>query len=250
MAKARNNRSAGNTQKPAEKPAAQSTPKVDWSTMFVIAVYLFLTDGFDVAALQARYRDIPAGARTAKLPLAGFKAAGEHMFAVMDAIDNLPASTPSTKAGLSDDSKAAILTAAVLSIVLARLNVIDPVLSGLVDAGRAIDADAFASTLAKVQKSVSDISVGNDRKTVVSPTSGKPVTLSTLVSAGIIPAGTVLTGPNDAKATVQADGKVQFGNESLSLSAAAGKAAKHSQNGWDFWRMDGDLIGPKRAIIV
>jgi hypothetical protein len=71
--------------------------------------------------------------------------------------------------------------------------------------------------------------------------------LSDLVESGALAAGTKLTGPKDAKATVQKDGRLRVGNQNFDNPTAAAKACTEgspSTNGWAFWQVE-DAEGNK-----
>lgn len=72
-------------------------------------------------------------------------------------------------------------------------------------------------------------------------------TLEDLIKRGDLATGTVLTGPGDAKARINKDGKIQVGTgsdaqvfENFSGAARHVKGEGKSVNGWDFWSVEKD----------
>jgi hypothetical protein len=67
------------------------------------------------------------------------------------------------------------------------------------------------------------------------------VTVSDLMSAGLVRAGQALLGPSqrDANAKIAPDGRISVdGTIYPSLSTAASSIAKLETNGWTYWRIE------------
>jgi uncharacterized membrane-anchored protein len=109
-------------------------------------------------------------------------------------------------------------------------------------AAKAVDSDTFVA--AHKSAVVNIAKVGTGARTY------NPIGMKDLIDAGTVKVGQVMTGANDVKGTVLADGKVSTTKAGKvfvgSVSATAGHHKGASQNGWEFWRIDGTLINTLR----
>lgn len=240
-----------------EAPAAPAEPKVeiDHDANLYKAIVDFGNDK-DVAALQAAYREVPSPSRGRVQGIAMKRAMQEAGFGmdvlgdVLDAFNNLPAATKSTRTKPTVDEPTA------QRIRLAGLMVAYSVLQSEFPPEAHTDAaewfangapEAHAQAILKVAENAVKASAKTGRGG-----SGNRATLSEklpdLLARGAVTVGQVLKGANDAEATILDGGKVSTGGQEFdNLSAAArhhrpakdGSGKGTSTNGWDFWTIDG-----------
>lgn len=105
-------------------------------------------------------------------------------------------------------------------------------------------AKAVKATEVRAPRASSGGGGGGDRKSY-------STTLASLIEAGTLPVGTVLTNAKkDLKAEVVEGGKLRIANgeEYDSPSTAATKSGVGSVNGWEFWKLeDGKSLGSLRG---
>lgn len=251
------------TEAPTPAPEAKvDKPKVDHEQNLFDAIVIFAGDTSDEASLQEAYRAVPAAARGKAQGVAMKRAMAEGgvdmevLGSVLDAFNNLPTATKASRTKVELDPT---LAGAIR-------------LKGLMDAFNALRvelgedsynlADTWlqsevpednAAAVTKVAESVTKASAlrgGNG-----GPRTTFKESLKDLLERGAINAGAELTGANDAKAVVNAEGTVTVNGEvytSLSTAASALRpkadgSGNTSTNGWDFWQYDGKPVGALRA---
>lgn len=241
----------------AAPAAAPAEPKVevDHEGNLFDAIVAFSTDK-DVAKLQGVYREVPSPSRGRVQGIAMKRAMQEAGFdmsilsEVLDAFNNLPAATKSTRTKPSvDEPTSQRIRLAGLMVAYAQLQQeFGPEAHAEASAWFESGApEAHVQSILKVTSNVLTASAKSGRGG-----SGNRTSLSEklpdLLARGAVQVGQVLQGANDAKATILDGGKVETDGQTFdNLSAAArhhrpakdGSGKGTSTNGWDFWTTDG-----------
>lgn len=219
-------------------------------------------------ALQEVYRSVHASSRGKAQGIAMKKAMTEGnvdmdvLGDVLDAFNNLPAATKTTR------TKPKVDEGTVAAIRLAGLMVGFEALRAELGEDAYAEANAWyggeapeehRSAVLKVAENVQKAS-GKGVRSSRGGRSSMREKISDLVARGALAPGDVLTGANDVKATIDADGKLTTVNpqtgeeESFDNPSAAARVHRvkddgtvTSTNGWDFWQTEsGQSVGDLR----
>lgn len=245
----------------AEAPKEPKEPKehIDHEGNLYAAIITFGADS-NVASLQEAYRAVPAAARGKVQGVAMKRAMTEGgvdmdvLGSVLDAFNNLPAATKSrtAKPTLDEGTLNAIkLAGLMVAYKQAHDEAGDEAHAVALEWYNGTAPDEHQAAITKIASNVLNAAAKGGRGGSGSRTSLSEK-LPELLARGALEAGSILTGANDATATVNADGSVTTNGETFpNLSAAArshrvkdGKAT--STNGWDFWTIDGKPVGELR----
>lgn len=211
--------------------------KVDYNAVLTAAAEQFGKDG-DVEAFQSVYRSIPAPSRGAAQSAAMTAHIG-NIEAILSAITNLPATATSrTVERLTDEQEAAIrqyIGQAIEAIEAPFTDSTDEVTY------TPLMLTAFEAAMVRLAKVADNLPIGNGKVSY-------NVEVTTLLDAGATLTG---KGPEgEVTATLNADGTVTMGDVTGSLSEMAGNVLGRNQNGWRFWRFEGDTLHTLRANLL